>query len=83
MAKGAFAVRIDERLCKGSEGCGLCLAVCPEQVLAVAPAMNARGAHPARVAASQRCTGCGLCVLHCPDLAIWLESVVTAAGKAA
>ena len=76
MAKKAGEVTgvwIEARLCKGTEGCGLCLAVCEEEVLAAAPKMNSRGVHAVTVADPGPCTGCGLCVLHCPDLAMWLR----------
>ncbi len=68
-----FVVHVDPALCKGTEGCSLCLTVCEHDVLRQADAMNSRGVHPVEVQAAQLCNGCGLCVLHCPDLAIWLE----------
>jgi NAD-dependent dihydropyrimidine dehydrogenase PreA subunit len=71
--KVALSVHINADLCKGTEGCGLCLAVCEEEVLAAAPKMNSRGVHAVTVADPGPCTGCGLCVLHCPDLAMWLR----------
>ena len=76
---GKFSVWLDADMCKGTEGCSLCLAVCETKVLGVAESMNARGVHPAVVAAPDNCTGCGLCVLHCPDLAMWLERDAEAA----
>ena len=80
MAKqGEGIVRIDADLCKGVEGCGLCLVVCNEGTLGAAQSMNQRGVHAAQVVAPELCTGCGLCVLHCPDLAMWLERRVAAA----
>ena len=63
---------IDGDLCKGTEGCGLCMDVCREEVLGAAESLSARGVHPAEVVNPERCTGCELCVLHCPDLAIGL-----------
>ena len=77
--KKHYQVQIDPAMCKGTEGCGLCLHVCEESVLQRAEAMNARGVQPAEVVETDRCTGCGLCVLHCPDLAIWLEAAAVAA----
>lgn len=63
MAKGR--VVIDEDRCKG---CKLCTSACPQDILVMAEALNARGYHPARlVDPSGRCTGCGLCAVICPD----------------
>ncbi len=74
--EGTFTVWVDADLCKGTEGCALCLAVCEEEVLGAADRMTGRGIHPIEVTAPANCSGCGLCVLHCPDLAIWLSSQV-------
>ena len=65
-----FRVRIDRERCKG---CEICVAACPHQVLDMAPSMNSRGAHFARVHAQDACTGCLRCVLMCPDTAIEVE----------
>ena len=77
MARGEIdtTIWIDGGLCKGTEGCGLCLDVCREEVLGVAQSLSARGVHPAEVVNPARCTGCELCVIHCPDLAIGLDRV--------
>lgn len=60
-------VAIDYDRCKG---CGLCVAVCPQQVLALdQDRLNARGYHPAAlVDPNGACTGCALCALVCPDV---------------
>ena len=72
MAKrgGRADVRIEERLCKGTEGCRLCIHVCPEDVLGPSDRLSRRGVHPAVVLDPERCTGCDLCTLYCPDLAV-------------
>ena len=72
MAKRRLVERleIDARLCKGTEGCGICLSQCREGVLGIAPNLSPRGVHLASVVEIQKCTGCELCVLFCPDLAI-------------
>ncbi len=74
MARGT--VQIDSQRCKG---CGLCIAACPQHVLAFSPDLNAQGYHPitliepmGRLAALpvdgvRGCTGCALCALVCPD----------------
>jgi 2-oxoglutarate ferredoxin oxidoreductase subunit delta len=60
-------VLIEREWCKG---CGICVALCPADVLALDEQEKAT------VAAPDRCTLCRACELHCPDLAI---VVVTAA----
>jgi len=70
---GRAAVWIDERLCKGTEGCDICVYVCPEDVLGASKQLSRRGVHPAAVLHPGRCTGCELCMLHCPDLAVVVE----------
>ncbi len=71
--KKTHIVSIDARLCKGTEGCGICLSVCPADVLAPAPELSDKGVHPARVMRPENCTGCELCMLYCPDLAASVE----------
>jgi 2-oxoglutarate ferredoxin oxidoreductase subunit delta len=44
--------------------CGLCVAFCPRECLA----LDEEGAPV--VVKPERCTGCGWCELHCPDFAI-------------
>ncbi len=63
-------LQIDARLCKGTEGCGICIEMCQEQVLGVAASFSSRGVHPAAVVRLEECTGCELCVIHCPDMAV-------------
>ena len=59
-------VVINEDWCKG---CGICVAFCPKEVLALDDQEKARWAHP------EKCIGCGLCEMRCPDLAIALEEM--------
>lgn len=68
-------VWIETALCKGTEGCGLCLNACQEEVLGISETLSPRGVHPAVVLDVESCTGCEQCVIHCPDLAIWLDPV--------
>ena len=64
MAKGT--VVIDTNRCKG---CEMCVAVCPQNVLHIAPTLNARGYYPAVLDDPEgHCTGCGLCAVMCPDV---------------
>ncbi|MDP6776721.1 MAG: 4Fe-4S dicluster domain-containing protein [Candidatus Latescibacteria bacterium] len=68
--RGEATVLIDNRLCKGTEGCRLCIHVCPEEVLGPSDQLSHRGVHPAEVLEPDRCTGCELCMLYCPELAV-------------
>lgn len=71
MSKPKKVICIDIERCKG---CGLCVSVCPKQVLAMAQdEMNTRGYHPAEKANPQSCILCGMCTIICPDLAILMS----------
>jgi 2-oxoglutarate ferredoxin oxidoreductase subunit delta len=64
-------VTINTDRCKG---CGLCVNTCPKQVLAIAKdVLNAKGYHPAAVAAQEKCIACAMCAVMCPDVAIKVE----------
>lgn len=60
-------VAIDGECCKG---CGLCVAACPQRVIALGSAINSRGQFYAAAVDRRRCIGCGSCSLACPDAAI-------------
>lgn len=55
------------------KGCRLCVEFCPQQVLTLSTAMNAKGYHFPVVAAGKRdaCVACGFCTLVCPEFAIF------------
>lgn len=64
MARGT--VTVASQRCKG---CGLCIAACPQHVLAFGDGLNAQGYHPVELLDSLHgCTGCALCALVCPDV---------------
>jgi 2-oxoglutarate ferredoxin oxidoreductase subunit delta len=64
MAKGM--VVIDEDRCKG---CGLCVPVCPADILVLASGrFNAKGYSPIEVNDMAACTGCSVCAIICPDI---------------
>ncbi len=73
-SRGVAIVQIDESLCKGIEGCKICVEICPESILGPADYFSLRGIHPAVVHDMEKCTGCDLCMLHCPELAVVVQS---------
>jgi 2-oxoglutarate ferredoxin oxidoreductase subunit delta len=62
----AGKIIIDIERCKG---CGLCVAVCPKNGIAISKKSNKSGYFPAE-AINVDCTGCAVCALVCPDVAI-------------
>ena len=50
------------------KGCGICVAFCPKEVLAID-----EDGYP-YVKDLDACTGCGWCEIRCPDFAITVES---------
>ncbi len=68
-----FIISVNEELCKGVNGCGLCIHVCPKNVFVKADHLTSKGVPPPEPVKVEMCTGCELCVLYCPDLAIVIE----------
>lgn len=60
-------IAVDKERCKG---CGLCVPVCPQNVLEMSEEVNKKGWPYLIVKHPDKCTGCGLCVMMCPDCAI-------------
>ena len=71
--KSRGKVWIDESFCKGTEGCNLCVHVCPEDVIGASERLSIKGVHTAVVKHPERCTGCEWCMLYCPELAVTVE----------
>ena len=64
-------VTIRSDVCKG---CGLCISVCPKQVLEMSrTALNAKGYHPAEAVIEGACISCAMCATICPAVAIKVE----------
>jgi 2-oxoglutarate ferredoxin oxidoreductase subunit delta len=74
----AYLHQIDRERCKG---CGLCVAVCPKNVLELMKDLNAKGYFPAYQARPEDCIHCAICCVMCPDVAISI--VETAEDKSA
>lgn len=60
-------VEVVSELCKS---CGLCLNVCPKQVLKIGEKANRKGYYFVEVASPDQCIGCALCGIVCPDIAL-------------
>ena len=59
--------------CKGVEDCGICVFVCPRQVLVQSKEMNQKGYMLPKVKDEALCTDCQNCMIYCPDFAIVVE----------
>jgi 2-oxoglutarate ferredoxin oxidoreductase subunit delta len=68
-----MSIFINLDLCKGADGCGICLALCPEGVFRIADRLTVRGIRPPIVNQNDACTNCGNCMLYCPDMAIVVQ----------
>lgn len=68
MAKFKGAIVIDKEKCKG---CGLCVEVCPQNVIALGNNVNNKGYFYADII-KEDCTACENCVMVCPDAVITL-----------
>lgn len=64
--------QIEENLCKG---CGLCVSVCPKNVLEISKQVNTKGYFPAYQARPDDCVKCAICCTMCPDVAISIIEV--------
>lgn len=52
------------------KGCGLCIEVCPQEIIRLADRINSHGYHPAEVVEQESCISCGMCAMMCPDVVI-------------
>ena len=60
-------VVFNEGICKS---CGLCVHVCPTNVIFLADYLNGKGYRPAAVVDQENCISCGKCGQICPDSVI-------------
>lgn len=55
------------------KGCGLCITVCPKQILTLEEGTNIKGYRPASCTDESLCIGCASCARICPDSIITIE----------
>jgi Dissimilatory sulfite reductase (desulfoviridin), alpha and beta subunits len=63
-------ITITKETCKG---CGLCIKVCPKNVIEIGSETNKSGYNIAVPARNENCIGCALCAAMCPDVAITVD----------
>ena len=64
-------IRVLAEYCKG---CGLCVPVCPKEILFLPEAVDRRGVHVVAVREDIECTGCLNCTTICPDAALEVDA---------
>ena len=68
----AYQHDIDRDRCKG---CGLCVTVCPKNVLEISKKINTKGYFPAYQERPEDCIFCAICCTMCPDVAITISEI--------
>lgn len=68
----AYKHQIIENRCKG---CGLCVNMCPKNVLEISKDVNTKGYFPAYQARPEDCIFCAICCTMCPDVAIAISEI--------
>ncbi|MBN1293564.1 MAG: 4Fe-4S dicluster domain-containing protein [Candidatus Latescibacteria bacterium] len=66
-------IHVNESRCKGVDGCGLCIHVCPQDVFEKAEHLTEKGVYPPVPVYIEKCTACKMCMMYCPDLCIVVE----------
>ena len=69
---------IDRARCKA---CGLCVAFCPKENIAISEEVDDRGYHFAVICEDDNCTGCRMCAIMCPEGGISIYRERRAARK--
>ena len=69
--KKVAKVTIDKDGCKG---CGLCIAVCPKEILTLSKTvLNSKGYSPVEITDESACIACAACATMCPDYVFTIE----------
>ena len=68
----AYKHTIDSDRCKG---CGLCVNICPKNVLEISKQVNTKGYSPVYQARPEDCIFCSACCIMCPDVAITITEI--------
>jgi len=66
----------------GCKGCGLCVTVCPKNVLEISNDVNVKGYFPAYQARPEDCIFCAICCTMCLDVAITIREIEAEAAAA-
>ncbi len=66
------AIVVDTEKCKG---CGVCIANCPNDTIALSHEVNSKGYNFLVMAKPENCTGCTNCATVCPDAVITVYRV--------
>ena len=74
----SYIHEIDVDRCKG---CGLCVEVCPKNVLEISEKVNTLGYFPAYQARPEDCISCAICCTMCPDVAISINETAEEAQE--
>jgi len=65
-----MTIKIVEDLCKGVNGCGFCIEVCPQNIFNEGDKLNLRGYVIPKIVNVNICLFCKKCELICPEMAI-------------
>ena len=52
------------------KSCGLCIDICPKQILKIGDKSNKKGYFAVECTDQSKCISCALCATVCPDVAI-------------
>ena len=75
----AYRLEIDQNRCKG---CGLCVSVCPKNVLEISSNVNSNGYFAVFLAHPEDCIFCAMCCEMCPDVALTITEDAKSKGPA-